>query len=1503
MIIKKVEDGKDNKFKLQRTFILSFILFLLVISTIKLQLNVVSQPPPIVTPHNFYEVVHSINQTLYKEDVKKLSSSSRFTGYPGFFEAAEFIAQRFRELGLQTYGSNKDYFEWFNVTTFISQESWISGPNGINVTAFPLYQINPSPYDSGDNFDTLVYVGNGQLENFDKINVSGKFVLMNFMSSWNYYNAILFGAKGVIFIPESNQSIIRPEAEQKLILLPLRFPRLYLPNTAESRKLLEFAKEAGPAGIKVKIHSSARWEEVSVPNVVGYLPGSDPKLSNQIVVISAYYDSFSVVPALAYGATDALGIAELLQLAQYLVKNPPLHPVLFVALAGHYQALWGSREFVERHFSELGNKIISFIGMDLASESNQTGIYALGAAYSYSYPIILSQRYSWLVSKVFGPWLTEMKMVLGSSYGENLVDGILGSHPLYIGSVRPYEPYLYGYFSTGSVFPAHVTYLQQSYMLFDSEPFTLAMYGGGFTFHTTNAFRTFQRTPADAYENINFSNVWPQLQFIHCVTWAFLNEREIKLITSPSRFSDDWGYVTLNITVTTYNMLTSYYDKINFSKYPELKDQLIVSFSSGGLRIIQKVDKSSSVIIHGLKPYLGGMVDVFAFDKNGNIIWTTDTGVWAAPGGKGVLLSSNPYTKIISIFKCASVFVTLAFQPIDFTSFSAFVINDARAHAPMIRQNILQTDSFLMAFVQPDVPSELMLSVGTGLPSSILNNASESNPSGSGYILKEGEQLILTPIDILRDLHYVVKSRYQTLKSKLVIMPVLEYYSKLAKEELNASQSYLKQDLYSKAYGTSMISWALIIEWYYAVMGIIGQVIISIAAFFLLSLIFSLFIERLVFGAKGMKRLLIIMIILVSSNIVLYVFHPAYSLASNWIIILLATTMISLVSILAVISGAEAYSSAKTLREKSLGKHFVEISRSGLLAESANMAIENLKKRKFRTTLALTSITVIVFSAVMLASVSMAPILLTQRSNIKANFTGIEIRNYPWAPINGLTYNAFSSYLTNSCYVAPRGFMYPPPLATYVPTAATGLPYIAFSQSLKTQIYAILALSPQEDKVSGIGKLLLRGRWFNEGDLFAVILPESLALNLTREFNRKIDVNSTINLWGIELRVVGIISDKVANFTNPDTEPITPLDPQSYITMPFHITGAHLIITPFALYKELVYPPTVANIAIKPINERDFEKLRNELPFAFMLPIYSYQEGKNYSEALLSRQWVSVEGIQFLLIPAIIAAATIFDIMLASVHERRKEIGIFTAVGMAPAHITVAFVTEALTYIIPSIFFGYTFGILSTYTLSYLGLFPKELYPNFSSLSILFVIALDVLMILVSAIYPSNLAGKIAIPSLAKKWTEIDKGPESDTWTIPFPLVLSSKEEVYGFMNFVNEYISATTKRESRFAAEKLNISESGSSDKTHSIVLLAECRFAPYDLGIKSNIIIEAKKQEGTTQYTFSITIKRLEGYKQAWKTSAILVMDELRKQLITWRSLSVEERYKYMNVHYEQK
>jgi ABC-type antimicrobial peptide transport system permease subunit len=1449
---------------------------------------------PIATPHNFYEVISALNITLYKEEVKLLSSESRFTGYPGFYKAANYIAKVFEESGVAPYKGS--YFEWFNVTVPLTKPSWIATEDGLNVTAYPLYPnlVNPSPYSSED-WDTLIYVGKGEPEDFDGKDVAGKFVLMDFSSSWNFYNALLFGAKGVVFVPEDPSSVDRPEADQKTVLLPVNFPRLYVPLEKGGMELLQRAKSAGPRGVEVKIRSDMEWVSVRVPNIVGYVKGTDPAKSSKAVVVAAYYDSYSIVPALAYGATDALGVAGLLQLVRFLAKNPPKYSVILVALAGHYQGLWGAREFVERHFDDLGTEIIAFAAMDLASDSDQVGIFAVGSTYSYRYLDILVRRYTWLVSRAFGPWLAEMRMVLGSKYGENFVDGILGSYPPYIRSVPMYEPYLYGYFPPSAVFGAHAWALRSQLALFDSDPFTLAMYGGGFTFRTTNTYRRYQWTPFDTADRVIYENVYPQLYFVYCTLWAMLNE-DINLPTSKTRFTDDWGYVTLRIKVTTYNMFTSYWDVINFTEKPELKGRLVAYITSGGLRIVQKVGDDGTITVHGLKPYLGGAVDVFAIDEKGRITWTTDVGVWQAPGWKVFPLSSHPYTKLIAIFECASIFVPFAFQPTDFRTLWLTAVNDARAHSPMIRQNSLQSDMFAMAFIQPGVPAELMFTVGTGLPGIVLNNASSVNPSGSGYVLRKGDQLILTPFDAVKNLYVIVNARYESLRSRNVIIPVLEYYANLTRGFARQMEQTLSERKYSKALGACFFAWASLINWYGALMNSINQVITSIAVFFAISLVFALLFERLSLKAGGLNRLIAIIALLALANLALYALHPAYHVATSWVIVLLAVSALALDAAMLGIAFMNAYSTAKAAREAALGKHTVEISRSGLFIESMTLAVENMRKRKLRTALILSAVTAIAFATISLASVTTAPVLLSQPINVTRlpSFEGYLVRAYPWAPINPLSYRMFALYLGNASRVAPRAFLYPPALMVAMPGISTGLPYVAFSPQLKTQVYAMLALTPEEPMLSGADKFLVKGRWFTNDDTYAVILTESVATSLSQELGKPIDVNSTIKVWNIELQVVGVVRDAFVNITNPDAEAITPLDPQSPVTTPQHISARNTVIIPFKLYSKIAFPPTLANVAVKP-KEEVSEQLRSVLPYVINYPIYSYIKGS--IGAWLARQWFSALGFEFVLVPAIIAAATVLDMMLANVYERRREIHVFVSVGMAPSHVTAAFLMEALTYVVPAVFFGYVAGIVATNAMLIAGAFPEGLYPNFTSLAIIFIVAVDVALVVMAAYYPSMLAGRLAVPSRVRRWLEAEKGPTGDQWKLSYPLVLTSAREVHGFFQFLKSYMEASALREAAFYAEKTEIREQEVGGD-HIIQLVAQCRFAPYDLGIRSDVVLTATKKKDSPVYNFELLIKRLEGYRQSWRTSSVVVAGGLRRQLIVWRGLSPEEREKYMKM-----
>lgn len=66
----------------------------------------------------------------------------------------------------------------------------------------------------------------------------------------------------------------------------------------------------------------------------------------------------------------------------------------------------------------------------------------------------------------------------------------------------------------------------------------------------------------------------------------------------------------------------------------------------------------------------------------------------------------------------------------------------------------------------------------------------------------------------------------------------------------------------------------------------------------------------------------------------------------------------------------------------------------------------------------------------------------------------------------------------------------------------------------------------------------------------------------------------------------------------------------------------------------------------------------------------------------------SIEGLSSLIMPAIIVLHT----MMGSVFERFREIGVYSSVGLAPAHISFLFLAEACVYAVLSVVFGYLLG-------------------------------------------------------------------------------------------------------------------------------------------------------------------------------------------------------------------
>ena len=109
-------------------------------------------------------------------------------------------------------------------------------------------------------------------------------------------------------------------------------------------------------------------EEVPVaPNLVGFLPGTDPTLAGELLLVVAHYDGPGTLGGRLYpGANDnASGTAALLALAEALAKRGRLsRGVLFLATAGSGQGSLGARRFLTHTGLEEGQRVVLVVELE-----------------------------------------------------------------------------------------------------------------------------------------------------------------------------------------------------------------------------------------------------------------------------------------------------------------------------------------------------------------------------------------------------------------------------------------------------------------------------------------------------------------------------------------------------------------------------------------------------------------------------------------------------------------------------------------------------------------------------------------------------------------------------------------------------------------------------------------------------------------------------------------------------------------------------------------------------------------------------------------------------------------------------------------------------------------------------------------------------------------------------------------------------------------------------------
>ena len=146
----------------------------------------------------------------------------------------------------------------------------------------------------------------------------------------------------------------------------------------KSLETIRLTEKPAPFVLKGRTFQSAyRTETESKPteNVVAVLPGQDPELKDEHIVISAHYDHIGVSNAgVNNGADDnASGVATLLNLAERLKEQDRRRSLTFLFLTGEEHGLLGSKYYVTDEAVSL-DKIVANLNFDMVGRNAFGGL-------------------------------------------------------------------------------------------------------------------------------------------------------------------------------------------------------------------------------------------------------------------------------------------------------------------------------------------------------------------------------------------------------------------------------------------------------------------------------------------------------------------------------------------------------------------------------------------------------------------------------------------------------------------------------------------------------------------------------------------------------------------------------------------------------------------------------------------------------------------------------------------------------------------------------------------------------------------------------------------------------------------------------------------------------------------------------------------------------------------------------------------------------------------------
>jgi hypothetical protein len=336
----------------------------------------------------------------------------REVGSDGAHCAGRYVAEQFRALGLEPGVPGGSYFQPFEVRK--GAELGSRNRLAISTKAYVLGKDwTPFGFSASTAAEVpLVYAGYGVTgpggEGAEPAHpeVSGKAMVVE----WGAPSGDPHG-QGLQAEPHFKATVAAGRnAAALLVLLPegTSLPSLdeeirnalAIPVVAVAGAAAAAVRAATEEGAPASLETDVRPTTADARNVVAVLPGSDPGLRDEFVVVGAHFDHLGMggdgsldpdAREVHNGADDnASGTAALLDIAARLTQGPPpARTVVFVGFTGEEKGLWGSGHYVANPTVDL-ERAVAMINLDMVGRLRDGGVSVFGTGTAQEWEDILN---------------------------------------------------------------------------------------------------------------------------------------------------------------------------------------------------------------------------------------------------------------------------------------------------------------------------------------------------------------------------------------------------------------------------------------------------------------------------------------------------------------------------------------------------------------------------------------------------------------------------------------------------------------------------------------------------------------------------------------------------------------------------------------------------------------------------------------------------------------------------------------------------------------------------------------------------------------------------------------------------------------------------------------------------------------------------------------------------------------------------------------------------------